>query len=86
MLLQTALLVVALSVIGTLIALGICLGLFYFVGKRWFRTIIQRLFGLVLERLLRDKYPENLIPLCPSCATLVFSRKDLPAMAFISVR
>ncbi len=63
MLLQTALLIVALSGLGTLIAIGIILGLFYFVGKRSFRTIVQRLFGLVLERLLRDKYSENLMEL-----------------------
>ncbi|WP_242865700.1 FMN-binding glutamate synthase family protein [Desulfosporosinus sp. HMP52] len=56
-------LIVVLSVTGTLIALGIFLGLFYFVGKRCFRTIVQRFFGLTLERLLRDKYPENLMEL-----------------------
>jgi len=61
--LQTALLIVALSGLGTLIAIGIFLILFYFVGKRSFRTIVQRLFGLVLERLLRDKYSENLMEL-----------------------
>lgn len=66
MLLQTALLIVALSVVGTLIAIGILLIFFYFVGKRWFRTIAQRLFGLVIERLLRDKYSENLMELWSS--------------------
>ncbi|AFQ46034.1 FMN-binding glutamate synthase family protein [Desulfosporosinus meridiei] len=63
MLLQTALLIVILSVTGTLIALGIFLALFYFVGKRSFRTIVQRFFGVAIERLLRDKYPENLMEL-----------------------
>jgi len=63
LLLQTALLIVALSVVGTLIAAGILFIVVYIVGKRSFRTIIQRLFGLVLERLLRDKYHENLMEL-----------------------
>jgi len=63
LLLKTALLIIALSVVGTLIAIGILLGVFYFVGRRSFRTIVQRLFGLVLERLLRDKYHENLMEL-----------------------
>lgn len=63
MVLKTALLIVALAALGTLIALGIFLGLAYLIGKRLFRTIVQRLFGLVLERLLRDKYHENLMEL-----------------------
>ena len=63
MLLETALLVVALSALGTLIAGVIFLGVLFFVGKRSFRTIVQRLFGLVLERLLSDKYHENLMEL-----------------------
>ncbi len=63
MLLQTALLIIALSVAGTMIAAGIIFCVVYFVGKRSFRTIVQRLFGLVFERLLRDKYSENLMEL-----------------------
>jgi glutamate synthase domain-containing protein 2 len=63
LLLETALLVVALTALGTLIAGGIFLTIFYFAGKRLFRTIVQRLFGLVLERLLEDKYSENLMEL-----------------------
>nr|WP_042332766.1 FMN-binding glutamate synthase family protein [Desulfosporosinus orientis] len=52
-----------LSMIGTLIALGVILCIVYFVGKGVFRSVVQRLFGLVLERLLRDKYSENLMEL-----------------------
>lgn len=63
MLLTTALLVVALSGLGALIAGVIFLCVFFFVGKRFFRTIVQRLFGLVIERLLSDKYHENLMEL-----------------------
>lgn len=63
MLLETALLVVALSALGALIAGVILLCLFFFVGKRFFRTVVQRLFGLVIERLLSDKYHENLMEL-----------------------
>lgn len=59
----TALLVVALSSLGALIAGVILLGLFYAGGKRFFRTIVQRLFGMVIERLLADKYHENLMEL-----------------------
>jgi len=62
-LLETALLVVALSALGALIAGVIVVGVFFFVGKRSFRTIVQRLFGLVIERLLSDKYHENLMEL-----------------------
>ncbi|TGE40206.1 FMN-binding glutamate synthase family protein [Desulfosporosinus fructosivorans] len=61
--LETALLVVALSALGALIAGVVLLFVFYFVGKRSFRTIVQRLFGLVIERLLSDKYHENLMEL-----------------------
>lgn len=63
MLFKTSLLVVALSVLGTLIAAGILFTICYFLGKRIFRTIVQRIFGLVIERLLRDKYSENLMEL-----------------------
>lgn len=63
MLLETALLVVVLSALGAFIAGVTFLCLFYFVGKRSFRTIVQRLFGLVIERLLSDKYHENLMEL-----------------------
>lgn len=63
MLLQTALLVIALSAIGAFIAGVLFWGLFFFIGKRFFRTIVQRLFGLVTERLLQDKFHENLMEL-----------------------
>lgn len=61
--LKTALLVLALSTIGALVAGIILLVIFYFIGKRVFRTIVQRLFGLVIGRLLEDKYHENLMEL-----------------------
>ena len=57
------LLVVALAALGALVAGIILLGVLYFVVKRSFRTIVQRLFGLVVERLLSDKYHENLMEL-----------------------
>ena len=60
---ETALLVVALAALGALIAGVIIICVFYFVGKRSSRTIVQRLFGLVIERLLSDKYHENLMEL-----------------------
>ncbi|OLN31899.1 Ferredoxin-dependent glutamate synthase [Desulfosporosinus metallidurans] len=63
MLLKTALLVVALSALGALTAGVIILCVFFFVGKRLFRTVVQRLFGLVIGRLLQDKYHENLMEL-----------------------
>ncbi|AFM43176.1 glutamate synthase family protein [Desulfosporosinus acidiphilus SJ4] len=61
--LQTALLVIALSALGAFLAGVLLLGLLFFIGKRLFRTIVQRLFGLVIERLLEDKYHENLMEL-----------------------
>ncbi|EHQ91902.1 glutamate synthase family protein [Desulfosporosinus youngiae DSM 17734] len=60
---EDALLIVVLSVVGTMIAAGILFNVAYFVGRRSFRTTVQRIFGLVLERLLRDKYHENLMEL-----------------------
>ena len=57
------LLVVALAAVGALTAGVILLGVLYFVIKGSFRTIVQRLFGLVLERLLSDQYHENLMEL-----------------------
>ena len=57
------LLVVALAALGALLAGVILLGVLYFVIKQSFRTIVQRLFGLVVERLLSDKYHENLMEL-----------------------
>jgi len=63
LLLETALLIVALAALGAFIAGAIILILFFFVGRRSFRTIVQRLFGLVIERLLSDKYHENLMEL-----------------------
>jgi glutamate synthase domain-containing protein 2 len=63
LLLRTILLAVALSALGTLIAGVTLLCIFFFVGKRLFRTIVQRLFGLVIGRLLEDKYHENLMEL-----------------------
>ena len=63
MLLKTTVLVIALSALGALIAGVMLLCLLFFVGKRFFRTIVQRLFGLVVERLLSDKYHENLMEL-----------------------
>ena len=61
--LETALLVVALSALGALVAGVTVFCILFFVGKRLFRTIVQRLFGLVMERLLSDKYHENLMEL-----------------------
>lgn len=61
--LTTALQIIALSALGALIAGIILLVVFYVLGKRSFRTIVQRLFGLVVERLLEDKYHENLMEL-----------------------
>ncbi len=63
MLLTTALLVVALSALGALIAGIVILCVGFFIGKRSFRTVVQRLFGLVIGRLLQDKYDENLMEL-----------------------
>lgn len=61
--LKTALLVVALAALGAFLAGILILILFFLVGKRFFRTIVQRLFGLVIERLLSDKYHENIMEL-----------------------
>lgn len=36
---------------------------FFFLGKRFFRTGVQRIFNLVVRRLLEDNYSENLMEL-----------------------
>lgn len=63
MLFTTALLIIALSAIGAFLAGVILFLIIFFMGKRLFRTIVQRLFGLVTERLLEDKFHENLMEL-----------------------
>ena len=63
MLLKTALLIVVLAALGAFIAGVLLIAVVFFVGKWSFRTIVQRLFSLVIERLLRDKYSENLMEL-----------------------
>lgn len=63
MLLESAFFVIGFSALGTIIAGIIFVGLLYLLAKRSFRTTIQRLFGLVMERLLQDKYHENLMEL-----------------------
>lgn len=35
--------------------------LFFFFGKRFFRTVVQRIFDLVFTRLLNDPFEENLM-------------------------
>lgn len=58
-----ALVLVMFSVIGSLIGFVLLGLLVMWLGKRFFRTIVQRLFGLVVGRLLEDDYAENLMEL-----------------------
>lgn len=51
------------GIIGSLIGFGILGILLFFIGKRLFRTVVQRLFTLFLRRLLEDDYSENLMEL-----------------------
>ncbi|AFM02010.1 MULTISPECIES: FMN-binding glutamate synthase family protein [Desulfitobacterium] len=37
--------------------------IFFFLGKRFFRTGVQRIFDLIVRRLMEDKYSENLMEL-----------------------
>lgn len=60
---ENTLVLVLFSVLASMVGF-VLLGLVVFwLGKRYFRTIVQRLFGLVLGRLLEDDYSENLMEL-----------------------
>lgn len=60
---ENTLVLVLISVLASIVGF-IVLGLVVFwLGKRYFRTVVQRVFGLVLERLLEDDYHENLMEL-----------------------
>jgi methylamine---glutamate N-methyltransferase subunit C len=60
-LLENTLVFVLFGVAGSFIGFGLLGILIFFIGKRYFRTVIQRIFSLVLGRLLEDNYSENLI-------------------------
>jgi glutamate synthase domain-containing protein 2 len=60
-LVENALVYVFLGVISSFIGLGLLLILIFFLGKRFFRTGVQRIFNLVIGRLLEDDYAENLM-------------------------
>lgn len=60
---ENTLVFIFIGVIASFIGWGLLGIVFFFVGKRFFRTGVQRIFNLVIERLLQDKYPENLMEL-----------------------
>ena len=60
---ENTLVFILLGVIGSFIGFGLLGILVFFIGKRLFRTVIQRLFVLFLGRLLEDDYSENLMEL-----------------------
>lgn len=62
-LMENTLVFILLGVIGSFIGFGLLGILVFFIGKRLFRTVIQRLFVLFLGRLLEDDYSENLMEL-----------------------
>lgn len=60
---QSTIILVLISVLASFIGFAL-LGLFFLIlSKRYFRKIVQRLFGLVVGRLLEDDYSENLMEL-----------------------
>lgn len=62
-LMENTLVFVLLVAIGSFIGFGFLGILVFFIGKRLFRTVIQRLFAQSLGRLLEDDYSENLMEL-----------------------
>jgi methylamine---glutamate N-methyltransferase subunit C len=62
-LLENALVYLLVGVVGSFVGLGLLGILAFFIGKSMFRTIVQRIFNLVLGRLLEDDYSENLAEL-----------------------
>lgn len=62
-LMENALVFVLFGAIASFIGWGILFILLFFIGKKFFRTGVQRIFNLVLGRLLEDPYSENLMEL-----------------------
>lgn len=60
---MTVLLTALAAMAGAFVGGMIFILLFVFIGRRFFRTVVQRLFGLVVNRFLTDKYSENLMEL-----------------------
>jgi len=53
----------AIGAAGAFIGLALLAAIIFLIGKYYFRTLVQRLFGLVANRLFQDKYSENLMEL-----------------------
>lgn len=60
---QSVLSFILVSVLSTVIGIIFIGIVIFFLFKFLFRTVVQRLFGLVANRLLEDKYHENLMEL-----------------------
>lgn len=60
---QNTLVLILVCIFVSMIGFSILGLLLFWLGKRYFRTIVQRLFGLVVGRLLEDDYAENLMEL-----------------------
>lgn len=57
------LVLVLLSVLASMVGFAFLGLIVFWFGKRYFRTLVQRLFSLVVGRLLEDDYHENLMEL-----------------------
>ena len=60
---KNTLVLVLFSVLGSFIGFMLVGMVAFLVGKRYFRKVAQRLFSVVLGRLLEDDYAENLMEL-----------------------
>lgn len=60
---ENTLVAVFIGAISSFIGLGLMLLFLFFLGKRFFRPVVQRIFNRVLGRLLEDPYAENMIEL-----------------------
>jgi len=60
---ENALVLVLFSVLASIVGFALLGLVFFWLGKHYFRKIVQRLFSLVLGRLLKDEYSENLMEL-----------------------
>ncbi len=59
----TTLIFILAATVGSIAGGIIILLLGLLITRLYFRTFVQRIFGLVIGRLLKDKYPENLMEL-----------------------
>ncbi|WP_460000543.1 FMN-binding glutamate synthase family protein [Paradesulfitobacterium aromaticivorans] len=60
---DTALFIILFAAAGSFVGGTVLITILFFGGKAFFRTIVQRIFSLIIGRILQDEYSENLTEL-----------------------